>query len=216
MVEKSVRAEALKCFRLYLTETLLDYTVLKVLKTWTALLEAANLARIANLASSYILIESETNQFLLSKQARERNCASWAVSLSTARKRHCQQQRWCGQWSEEQTWSVWRCASTSHTSLFGPHCFGRFQPHAFHTLAKLERVFTVRSTNKQTTSRVAIPFVSSEKCARHDKLFASWNSCHWCREGGSGDVLHRLHGCQRISRIQSCVVYDYCGVCAHA
>lgn len=58
-------------------------------------------------------------------------CTLWAVSLSSARQKRCQQQALYGQLSVDQTGPVGHCVSTSYLPRFGPHCLGCFQQHVY-------------------------------------------------------------------------------------
>lgn len=64
VIEENIRAMAIKCPCSYSTRTLLGYTVQKIAKVWTALVETSNLAPLANLVPLVILYYSQTKNIL--------------------------------------------------------------------------------------------------------------------------------------------------------
>lgn len=60
------------------------------------------------------------------------------------------------------------------------------------------------------------PFVFRGSCAWRDTIFTPCISCHLCKERGSRDVQYKYHGFQRIARVQSSVVYNYCRIFVQA
>lgn len=65
MIEKAIQKQALKCTRLFITETLNSFTFQKISKAWKALAKTANLAPLANLVSLYVLFDLEKKQYIV-------------------------------------------------------------------------------------------------------------------------------------------------------
>lgn len=65
MIKNAVEEKALKCTCSYSTKTLFGYTLQKVSKAWTVVVDAVNLFLLAKLVSPYILFDLKKKLFFV-------------------------------------------------------------------------------------------------------------------------------------------------------
>lgn len=116
----------------------------------------------------------------------------------------------------EQTEPDGRHDLVCHLPSFGLHRLGHYPQQPFNNAERLNRFWTERTADKQTTGCVSIHSVFSGKCAWRETFFAPATVFIDVESVDTEMFKADVMAAKEFARIQSCAIHDYCHICAQA